>query len=292
MSKTVLAKIEWLPKKTFTLSFAIPWEKVKKTYDEVLTQLIKEAKIEGFRKGKAPQKIVEKSIDKGKLYGEVINQLLPLSYAQAVSQHQLKPAVAPQIKILAAEENKPWQFEAMSCELPEVKLGDYQKIVRGALAANKIWTPNQGSPTKNKAKSELTDTQKINLIAKALISEISVDLPDMLINSEKDRQLSQLLDQTQKLGITIDQYAQSTGKSVEQVKKDYHQSAENSLKLELILQSIADDKKFTVNDKDIDQMIAASGDEKIKTELNKPSQRAYIASVLKKRQAIDYLLSL
>ncbi|MFC1627472.1 trigger factor family protein, partial [Patescibacteria group bacterium] len=95
-----LSKLEWLPKKTFTLEFEIPWSKVQTTYNKTLDQLAKDAKIEGFRQGKAPKKLVEKSIDKGKLYGEVINQLLPLSYAKAVSDHKLRPAVAPKVQIL------------------------------------------------------------------------------------------------------------------------------------------------------------------------------------------------
>jgi hypothetical protein len=39
-------------------------------------------------------------------------------------------------------------------------------------------------------------------------------------------------------------------------------------------------------------MIDSAGDEKIKTQLNTPAERAYIASVLRKRQIIDYLLNL
>ena len=216
------AKLTWLPQKTFTLEFSIPWEDVKLTYNKVLEQLTKTAKISGFREGKAPKDIVEKSMDKGKLYGEVINQLLPVSYAKAVMQHKLKPAVNPKVNIIKAEENESWQFKATSCELPEIKLGDYAKLVKGALAKDKIWTPAKGEPFQAKSpdakKPELTETQKFNLIAKALIDGLKIDLPDLLISNERDRLLSRLLDQVQKLGLTIDQYAQSNGKTVDQLK--------------------------------------------------------------------------
>lgn len=285
------AQLTWLPKKTFELEFSIPWEQVKKTYDKVLNELTKKAKLEGFRPGKAPKGLVEKSIDKGKLYGEVINQLLPLSYAQAINQHKLRPAVAPKITIISAEENKPWQFKALSCELPEVKLGDYTALAKVALAKEKIWTPGKGT-AETKETKEPTQSQKLNLISKALLEEIKIELADLLIDSEKDRMLSRLLDQIQKLGLTIDQYANSNNKTVEQIKLEYRQSAENTLKLELIIQTIAQEKKFTAEEKEIDKMITDAGDEKIKEQLNTPSQRAYLAAVLKKQQAIDYLLSL
>jgi FKBP-type peptidyl-prolyl cis-trans isomerase (trigger factor) len=261
------AKLTWSPKKTFELEFSIPWEQVKKTYDKVLNELTKSAKLEGFRPGKAPRDLIEKSLDKGKLYGEVINQLLPLSYAEAINQHHLRPAIAPKITIVAAEEDKPWQFKASSCELPEIKLGNYQGAARSALVKSQL------------EKKELDQSQKLNLISKALLDEIKIELSDLLVESERDRLLSRLLDQIQKLGLTIDQYAASNNKTVEQIKQEYRQTAANTLKLELILQTIAEDKKFKADEQEINK-------------LKEPAEQAYLAMVLRKKQAIDYLLTL
>ena len=289
-------KLTWLPKKTFTLEFSVPWSQVKKTYDHVLEHFVADAKIEGFRKGKAPRSMVEKSVDKSKIYGEVVNHLLPNSYTKAIVKHNLKPAISPKIQIVSAEENQPWQFKATSCELPEVKLGDYQKIAKNALATDKIWTPDKGMPEKktnpDKKDGKASEAEKFNLVAKALIDEIKFDLPDLLVDSERDNLLSKLLDQVQKLGLTIEQYASSAGKTVEDIKKEYQATAKNSLKLEIILQAIADEKKLTADEKEIDKMIDTAGDEKLKKKLNTPSERAYIGSVLRKRQVIDSLISL
>lgn len=274
------AKLTWLPKKTFELEFSLPWNEVKKTYDQVVKILIKETEIKGFRKGKAPKELVEKQLDRGKIYGEVINQLLPLSYAAAVKKHNLRPALAPKITIMAAEENKPWQFKAASCELPQVKLGNWEGTARSALVKSQL------------EKKELTETQKLNLIAQALLKETDLELPEILVESERDRLLAKLLAELQKLGLSLDQYAQSNQKTVDQIKAEYALSAANTLKLELILQAIADQKKITVKDEEIDKMINQAGDEKLKKQLNTPSERAYIASVLRKKQIIDFLVSL
>ncbi len=279
MTKTV-SKLTWLPKKTFELEFSLPWEQVKKTYDQVLNSVVKSAKIEGFRPGKAPQNLVEKNIDQGKLYGEVINQLIPVSYATSVTEHRLRPAVAPKITIIKAEPNAPWQFKALSCELPEVKLENYEGAVRSSLVKSKL---------ENK---ELTETQKLNLIAKSLLDSVKIELSDLLIESERDRLLAKLLDQVQKLGLTIDQYAASNQKTVDQLKTEYGLTASNSLKLEIILQAIADAKKITADHKEIDKLIAASGDDKLKKQLDTPAERAYLGSVLRKRQVIDFLLKI
>ncbi|MDP4030799.1 MAG: trigger factor [Candidatus Beckwithbacteria bacterium] len=274
------SKLTWLPQKTFELEFSLPWKQVKITYDLVLKELVKATDLKGFRKGKAPRELIEKQADKGKIYGEVINQLLPVSYAAAVKQHQLKPALAPKITIVSAEEDKPWQFKAKSCELPEVKLGNYQGSARSALVKSQL------------EKKDLTQSQKFNFIAQALIKDNQLELPDLLIESERDRLLSKLLAELQKLDLSLEQYAGSNQKTVEQVKDEYKQTGSNTLKLELILQAIANDRKITIKEAEIDKMISQSGDEKLKKQLNTPSERAYIAGVLRKKHAIDFLTSL
>jgi FKBP-type peptidyl-prolyl cis-trans isomerase (trigger factor) len=295
-TKTTPDKLSWGSQKTFTLDFSVPWSEVKKTYDHVLDHFVEKVKIEGFRKGKAPKAMVEKAVDKADVYGEVINHLLPVTYAAAIKKHNLKPAISPQVKIVSAQEEKDWQFQVTACEVPEVKLNNYQQIIKGALAKATIWTPDKGIPSKETDQTgkttDLTETQKLNIVSQALLDESQVELPEIMIKAETDRVLSRLLDQVQKLGLTIEQYASSNQKSVEDLKKEYRKSAENSLRLELILQAIADDKKFTVADSEIDKMIAASGDEKVKKQLSTPGERAYIATVLKKRQVVDYLLGL
>lgn len=278
--KEIESKLTWLPNKTFELEFSLPWEEVKKTYDEVMKQVVETSDVKGFRKGKAPKELIEKNVDKGKVYGEVINQLLPVSYLKAVQQHQLKPAVSPKITIVSAEENKSWQFKAKSCELPEVSLGNYEGSARSALVKSQL------------EKKELSETEKLNLIAQALLKDIKLDLPEMLVESERDRLLSRLLEQIQKLGLTIEQYAASNNKSVEQIRTEYNQSAANTLTLELILQAIADDRKVKIEEAEIDKMIATAGDDKLKKSLNTPSERAYIGAVLRKKQAIDFLVNL
>ena len=100
------AKLTWLPKKTFELEFSIPWSTVKKTYDETLKKIVSQAEIKGFRKGKAPISVVEKNIDKSKLYNEVLKNLLPQTYIKSLQQHNLKPICDPKVVPLKTEENK------------------------------------------------------------------------------------------------------------------------------------------------------------------------------------------
>jgi trigger factor len=46
------------------LTITLPWMDIEKTYEEVVGEFVKNAEMSGFRKGKAPRDIVEKSLDK------------------------------------------------------------------------------------------------------------------------------------------------------------------------------------------------------------------------------------
>lgn len=292
-TKTSPAELSWLPKKTFELTFTIPWSEVKKTYDQTLDQVAKNTTVKGFRKGKAPVSVVEKQVDQQALFERVLNQLLPTYFSQAVQKHQLRPVVSPKIQVLAAEQEKDWQFKATACEMPEVKVKDFEKIVKGALAESDIWTPAKGQPDQDKkADEKANQSQKLAAIFKALAEEIKIEVPDMLIEDEVNRKLSSLLAQVEKLGLKLDQYLVSVGKTAEQLRKDYHAQAEETLKLELILQTIAQEKNLKVEDKEIDQMIEAAQDENIKKKLNTPQQKAYIRHTLLKQKVVDFLLTL
>ena len=101
-----------------------------------------------------------------------------------------------------------------------------------------------------------------------------------------------LYDHTQALGITVDQYLKSLGKTAEQIKQDYHQAATENLKIEFILDRIATDLDIKVTDEEVNDMINASGDQQAKDQLNHPEQRAYVKGIIKKRKTIDALLNL
>lgn len=285
-----IAKLTWLPNKVFTLEFSVPWSKVKNVYQEVLKQVVDNTTLKGFRKGKAPQELVEKNIDKAKLYEEVIRKLLPETYDAAVKQHRLAPIINPKIEVVSLKENSDWQFKATSCERPIVKLGNYQQLIKGELAKTKIWTPGKGKP-EDKSTSQ-SQEEKLSLVTQLLLKNISVDLALMLVEDETNRLLSRFLDQVNSLGMTIDQYLSSKTLTKEQLKHQYQHQAEDTLKIEFILQAIVEDKAIKVEASEIDNIIQGNKDEKVRQEFNAPMQKVYLAAVLAKRKAIDFLLTL
>jgi FKBP-type peptidyl-prolyl cis-trans isomerase (trigger factor) len=279
--------IKKLPDGSLEIEISIPKEKVGVSYQKALAKLAKNVEIKGFRTGKAPISLVEKQIKKENIYEEIIKELVPQAYVDILKQNNIKPIVNPQIQLISADEGKDWQLKAITCEKPQVVLNGYQQSIKNATAGQKIWVP--GKEDKNE---EAGKNQKLDLVFKTLLDVCQVKIPGLLVEEEVNQMLSRLLGQTEKLGITVEQYLQSVNKTIEQLRHEYHHQAEDTLKLEFILNQIAEEEKVVISDEDVNKMIATVPDEQTKKNLENPKERAYIRQILKKQGVIDRLLAL
>ncbi len=265
----------------FELTIGIPWADVKKIYDEVFTELAAEIEVEGFRKGKAPQNLIEAKIDKGKVYGEAINRIVPESYRKALEEHGLKPIISPQVKIASAEEEKDWQVVATSAEKPTVELGDYKAQIK----TTKIWKPGDDENVKKE-----DEQKKISEIIDKVLAVCKIDLANIMVESETSRLLTQLLEDVRQAGLTYEQYLQSSGQSADAIKEKYHKQAETALKLEFILEAIADDLKIEVSEEEIKAVIDKETDPEKKKAIS--DQSYLLASIMRRDKTIAKLLVL
>lgn len=268
------------------INITLPSQKIKSAQSETLQNLAKNIEVKGFRRGKAPLKLAEKQISKEAVFEEILKKLIPGAYLEIIKANNIRPIINPQIKIVSAQEDKDWIVKAITCEAPKITLGDYQNSIKKS-KKTEIWLPN-GKTNEGKENSE----QKIDSILKSLLDSSECTIPQLLIDEEVNRMLSRLIQQTEKLGITVEQYVQSTNKTLEQLKEEYVRQATETLKLEFILAHIAQSEKIEIADEDIDKMIAAVPDESSKQAMKNPQQRAYIAQILKKQRVIDKLLAL
>ena len=117
--------IEKKPDGTIEIKISLKWTLVKKERDLVVEEMSKTIDLPGFRKGKAPKKLVEEKLDKAKINDEIIRKLLPVADSEIIKENNLRPIIDPQIHIDGElEEGKDWLFHAITCEMPEVDLMD------------------------------------------------------------------------------------------------------------------------------------------------------------------------
>ena len=281
-------EVEKLPKSTFILKVTIPSDEIGKIRDHVIDDLAKEIELPGFRKGTAPRSLAEKSLDESKIRGEVINHAVSSIYPQVIKESHLKPIVFPRVEVKQYEIGKDFIFEAKVCEKPDFKIGDYKETLKNL----SLKLDNKILGTDGKPVTESEPENNIDKILDVVANGSEVDVPDLLVDEEVNHMLSRLIDQTGRLGLTVEQYLNSSGRTLDQIKQEYSQTALKTLKLEFLLYEIADSEKITATEKEIADAVSAAPDEKSRAELSKEENKNYVRSIILKNKVIQYLVQL
>lgn len=275
MASTIQRQENGNIKLTITIDPAL----AKKTREEVIVNHVNDAELPGFRKGKAPRDMVEKTLDANHIKEDVLRALLPFTYSQAVSEHKLKPIVSPRIHVEALDDDKEWSYTAETAEMPEINLGQYKEEVKKLTAKSKIIVP--GKEEKQVGFDE---------IVKVISEETKVTIPQIILDNETERLLAQTLDEVKRLGLGLDQYLASTGRTIEDLKKEYSEKARRDVTIEFALQKIADDEKINVTDADIDEAIKNGKTEEERKNLEQ--NRYLLASIIRQQKTLELLRTL
>ena len=84
--------------------------------------------IQGFRKGKAPRKMIEKMYGKEIFFEEAANIIIPEAYTKALEECEEDVVSQPSIDVTQIEAGKPFIFTAEVALKPEVELGTYKGV--------------------------------------------------------------------------------------------------------------------------------------------------------------------
>lgn len=84
--------------------------------------------IPGFRKGKAPRKMIEQMYGAEVFYEDAANAIIPEAYATAAEESKLEIVSQPKISVVQLEKGKPFIFAAEVAVKPEVELGTYKGV--------------------------------------------------------------------------------------------------------------------------------------------------------------------
>ncbi len=107
------------------LKVEIPKEKIDGEWQEQLNELCRMADLPGFRKGKAPRRLVEKKFG-DRLMEDVKQKLVSTTYEEAVEKNKLSPVGEPEIGDVNMELGKPLNFEVTMEVLPTFEIGEYK----------------------------------------------------------------------------------------------------------------------------------------------------------------------
>ncbi|HOS69297.1 MAG TPA: trigger factor [Bacillota bacterium] len=122
------SKLEKVENNVATLEISVSAEKLEEGIMKSYLKNVKKFNIAGFRKGKAPRKIIERHYGEAVFYEDAINIICPDAYDEAVKEHNLEPVDRPDIDIIDIESGKGLIFKAVVTVKPEVALGQYKGI--------------------------------------------------------------------------------------------------------------------------------------------------------------------
>ena len=105
------------------LSFEIEAEKFDNAIKKVYEKSAKYFNIPGFRKGKAPMAIVEKTYGTSIFYEDAFNEVVPEEYEKELKENNIEAVSRPDLDIEQMEKGKNLKFTAIVQTKPEVKLG-------------------------------------------------------------------------------------------------------------------------------------------------------------------------
>ncbi len=121
-------QVEKLEKNMAKLTVEVPAEQFDKAIKAAYDKNKNRFNIPGFRKGKAPQAMIEKMYGPGVFYEDAANEAIDESYPGAMKESGLEIVSRPEIDITQIEKGKDLIYTATVAVKPEVTLGDYKGI--------------------------------------------------------------------------------------------------------------------------------------------------------------------
>ena len=121
-------QVEKMEKNMAKLTIEVSAEDLDKAMQNAYQKAKGRISIPGFRKGKAPRKMIEQMYGKGVFLEDAVNALIPEHYSKALAECELEIVSQPTIDITQAEPGKAFIFTAEVAVKPEVTLGDYKGV--------------------------------------------------------------------------------------------------------------------------------------------------------------------
>lgn len=121
-------QVEKLEKNMAKLTIEVAAEELEKAIEEVYRKERNRISVPGFRKGKAPRKLIEQMYGKEVFYEEAANALIFEAYEKELENCEESVVSQPRINVVQIEAGKPFIFTAEVALKPEVTLGKYKGV--------------------------------------------------------------------------------------------------------------------------------------------------------------------
>lgn len=265
----------------------LPAEEFDKCRKEAISNLGKDVEVEGFRKGNAPEEIIEGKVGRERILSEASDLCVRENYPKAISESKIEPLGQPQIEVVKVAAGNPFQFKVKVAIPPQVKLPDYKKIALEVETKEVEVTQEEI----NRLKEQKEKTEKDRLrgeILDKISQQTEVEVPRSLVEAEKSRMIEDVKNQVaQTLKISFEDYLKKIGKTEEDFASSFSSEAEKRLKNTFTLREIEKAEKPEVAEEEISQEMAKIY--KSYPNLDQKRAREYAEEVAKNEKILQLL---
>ena len=120
--------VETIENQQVVLTVEVEAEELAKAEESACKRIAGRVNIPGFRKGKAPRKILERNVGKDYVMQEAFELIYPKAFSEALKQQDLVPVTRPEVEVVTLESEKDVVFKVTFTKRPEVTLGEYKNL--------------------------------------------------------------------------------------------------------------------------------------------------------------------
>ncbi|MFA6466669.1 MAG: trigger factor [Patescibacteria group bacterium] len=118
-----------LEKNQVELAIEVSVEEMKPHLEKAASKMSQNAKLPGFRPGKAPYELVKNKFGEMAIYQEALDMIVSDSFYKAITREKIASVGQPEIKIEKIAPGNPLSYTAIVALLPKVTLGEWQTLV-------------------------------------------------------------------------------------------------------------------------------------------------------------------
>lgn len=198
--------VEALEGNKVKVSVSVDEAELEKDIDAAFKRIAHEINLPGFRRGKAPRRLLEARLGTGVAREEALREALPRYYADAVNEHEVDVIAAPELEITSGEEDGPVEFEALVEVRPVVTVAGYDGI--------KVTMPSP-EPSDEEIQDQIDRMRSLEATVEAVEraaeegDTVVIDIVGTLDGEEQD-------------GLTTDDYSYEVGSGIITTEVDEH----------------------------------------------------------------------
>ncbi|HEV2890401.1 MAG TPA: trigger factor [Frankiaceae bacterium] len=122
------ATVEPLGPTRVKIDVEVPFEELAPAIDTAYKRIARQVKVQGFRPGKVPPRILDQRVGRSVVLEEALNDALPKLYRAAVDENDVAVVGQPEVELTAFADGEPMTFSATVDVRPDVLLPDYEGL--------------------------------------------------------------------------------------------------------------------------------------------------------------------